>query len=173
MKVNNADLSETLDFINQTCRKFDPKFVFDYEFLDKTYEKNYESQARLGKLFNTFALLAIIISCLGLFGLASYVAELKTKEIGIRKVLGATSPQLVRLLSKEFLALVLVANIIAWPVAYYFMKNWLEDFAYRIEFPFWVLLGSAILAVLIALITVSSQALRAASADPVKSLRYE
>jgi putative ABC transport system permease protein len=173
MKVNNADLSETLDFIQQTCRKFDPKFVFDYEFLDKTYERNYESQARLGKLFNTFAFLAIIISCLGLFGLASYVSELKTKEIGIRKVLGATSPQIVKFLSKEFLVLVLLANIIAWPIAYYFMKKWLEDFAYRIEFPFWVLFGSAILAVLIALITVSSQALRAASADPVKSLRYE
>jgi ABC-type antimicrobial peptide transport system permease subunit len=173
MKINNADLGNTLNFIQATCKKFDPKFVFDYEFLDKTYEQMYTSQQRLGQIFNSFAILAIIISCLGLLGLASYVAELKTKEIGIRKVLGATTTGITYYLSKQFILWVLLANLIAWPVAYYFMKKWLEDFAYRIEFPFWVLFASAILAVLIALITVSSQAIKAANSDPVKSLRYE
>ena len=132
----------------------------------------YTSQQRLGQIFNSFAILAIIISCLGLLGLASYVAELKTKEIGIRKVLGATATGITYYLSKQFILWVLLANLIAWPVAYYFMKKWLEDFAYRSEFPFWVLFASAIWPVLIALITVSSQAIKAANSDPVKSLRY-
>ena len=127
----------------------------------------------MGKLMNSFAILAIIISCLGLFGLASYIAELKTKEIGIRKVLGASVSSIVYNLSKEFITWVFISNIIAWPLAYYIMHKWLEDYAFRISFPFWILLASGILAMLIALITVSSQAIRAANSDPVKSLRYE
>ncbi|HKI79544.1 MAG TPA: FtsX-like permease family protein, partial [Ignavibacteriaceae bacterium] len=173
IKLKNAGLSKTLNFIQATCKKFDPKFVFDYEFLDKTYEQMYTSQQRLGQIFNSFSILAIIISCLGLLGLAAYVAELKTKEIGIRKILGATTTGITYSLSKQFIFWVLLANIIAWPVAYYFMNNWLEDFAYRISMPYWVFTGSAIIAILIAIITVSSQAIRAANSDPVKSLRYE
>ena len=173
MKVNNAGLSETLDFIESTCKKFDSKFVFEYDFLDKTYEKIYESETTLGKIFNSFALLAIIISCLGLLGLASYVAELRTKEIGIRKVLGASVGGIVFSLSKEFIKWVLIANIIAWPVAYYFMNEWLHDFAYRIGISWWIFLLSGGIALLIAIATVSFQAVKAAIANPMRSLRYE
>ena len=173
MKVNNAGLSETLDFIESTCKKFDSKFVFEYDFLDKTYEKIYESETTLGKIFNSFALLAIIISCLGLLGLASYVAELRTKEIGIRKVLGASVGGIVFSLSKEFIKWVLIANIIAWPVAYYFMNEWLHDFAYRIGISWWIFLLSGGIALLIAIATVSFQAIKAAIANPMRSLRYE
>lgn len=173
IKLRNANLAGTLDYIGETCRKFDPKFVFDYNFIDKTYENIYTSQKRLGDIFNAFAILAIIISCLGLLGLASYVAELKTKEIGIRKVLGATATGITYSLSKQFVLWVLLANIIAWPVAYYFMNKWLQDFAYRISMPYWVFLAAAGVAILIAVITVSTQAIKAANSDPVKSLRYE
>ena len=173
VKVNNAGLSETLDFINAACKKFDPRFVFDYEFLDKSYEKVYTSEMRLGRIFNAFALLAIIISCLGLFGLASFVSELKTREIGIRKVLGASVSGIVVNLSKQFVRWVLLANIIAWPVAYYFMNSWLSDFAYRIEFPYWIFIVSAFIAMVIAVVTVSSQAIKSALTDPVKAIRYE
>lgn len=173
VKLNNADLSSTLNYIKSVCQKFDPKFVFEYDFLDKTYEESYKSERRLGEIFNSFAVLAVIISCLGLLGLAAYVAELKTKEIGIRKVLGASTTGITYALSKQFIFWVLLANIIAWPVAYYFMNKWLQDFAYRIDMPYWVFLGAALLAIVIAVITVSSQAIKAANSDPIKSLRYE
>ena len=173
LKVNNAGLSETLNYIEKICKKFDPRFVFNYEFLDKSYEKVYTSEMRLGKIFNVFALLAIIISCLGLFGLASFVSELKTREIGIRKVLGASVSGIVFNLSKQFIRWVLLANVIAWPVAYYFMHEWLADFAYRIDFPLWIFVVSAILAMIIAVFTVSSQAIKSALTNPVEALRYE
>ncbi len=173
MKINNASLNESLDYINTVCKQFDPRFVFNYEFLDKSYEKVYTSEIRLGKIFNSFALLAIIISCLGLFGLASFVSESKTKEIGVRKVLGASVSGIVLSLSKQFIKWVLLANIIAWPVAYYFMNAWLSDFAYRIEFPYWVFAASAVIAMMIAVFTVSTQAIKAALTNPVEALRYE
>jgi putative ABC transport system permease protein len=173
MKINNTDNRRTINFVNDACKKFDPDFVINYQFMDKTYEQTYTAQTRLEKIFFAFALLAIIISCLGLLGLASYISEVKTKEIGIRKVLGAKVAEIVLLMSGDFIKWVLVANIIAWPIAYYFMNRWLDDFAYRISFPYWVLFASGILALLIALITVGSQAVRAANLDPVKSLRYE
>ena len=173
MKINNAGLSETLNFIESTCKKFDSKFVFDYEFLDKTYEKVYESETTLGKIFNSFALLAIIISCLGLLGLVSYVAESRTKEIGIRKVLGASVGGIVFSLSKEFIIWILFANLIAWPIAYYFMNKWLQDFAYRIDIGWWIFMFAGCIALVIALITISFQAIKAATANPIKSLRYE
>jgi len=173
VKLNNADISKTLGFIKSTCRKFDAKFIFGFNFIDKTYEEMYRSQQRLGEIFNSFAILAIIISCLGLLGLAAYVAELKTKEIGIRKVLGATTTGITYALSKQFIFWVILANIIAWPVAYYFMNKWLQDFAYRINMPYWAFIAAAFLAIFIALFTVSSQAIKAANSDPVKSLRYE
>ncbi len=173
MKINNAGLGETLNFIESTCKKFDSKYVFDYEFVDKTYEKIYESETTLGKIFNSFALLAIIISCLGLLGLISYIAELRTKEIGIRKVLGASIGGIVFSLSKEFIIWILFANLIAWPVAYYFMDKWLQDFAYRISLSWWIFIFAGCIALAIALVTISFQAIKAATANPVKSLRYE
>ena len=126
-----------------------------------------------GTLFNVFAIAAVLISCLGLFGLATYTAQVKTKEIGIRKVLGASVTSLIRLLSKEFVVLILTAFVIATPVAWYFMSKWLRDFAYRIDINWWIFLVTGVLAIIIALITVGFQAIKAAVANPVKSLRTE
>ena len=126
-----------------------------------------------GTLFNVFAIAAVLISCLGLFGLATYTAQVKTKEIGIRKVLGASVTSLIRLLSKEFIVLILTAFVIATPVAWYFMSKWLRDFAYRININWWIFLVTGVLAIIIALITVGFQAIKAAVANPVKSLRTE
>ncbi|MCZ6818228.1 MAG: hypothetical protein O7G31_01875 [Calditrichaeota bacterium] len=121
----------------------------------------------------TFALLAIFIACLGLLGLASFAAEQRTKEFGVRKVLGATVTNVITLLAKDFVKLVLLANLLAWPIAWYAMHRWLQDFAYRIEIGWWVFALAGGLALLIALLTVSTQAIRAALANPVESLRYE
>jgi putative ABC transport system permease protein len=133
----------------------------------------YKDDQQTGTLFNVFALAAILISCLGLFGLATYTAQVKTKEIGIRKVLGASVTSLIRLLSKEFIVLVLTAFVIATPLAWYFMSNWLRDFAYRINIKWWIFLVTGLIAIMIALLTVGFQAIKAAIANPVKSLRTE
>ena len=136
-------------------------------------DKLYQSERNMGRIFLYFALLAIIISCLGLFGLVSFIAESRTKEIGVRKVLGASTPGVVSMLIREFSVWVLLANIIAWPLAYYAMHQWLQDFAYRIDITWWVFVLSGITALTIALATVGFQAIKAAVANPVKSLRYE
>ena len=127
----------------------------------------------MAKLLGTFSVLAILIACLGLFGLVTFITEQRTKEIGIRKVLGSTVTGVFILLAREFIKWVLIANLIAWPVAYYFMSNWLQDFAYRIDITFWPFLLSGLVALLIAVITVSYQSIRAALANPVESLKYE
>ena len=124
-------------------------------------------------LFSIFSILAIFIACLGLLGLATFIIERKTKEIGIRKVLGATIPEIVFLLSKEFSKWILIANIIAWPLAFYAMSNWLKDYAYRININLWVFILSGFIALAIAMLTISAHAIKAATANPVKSLRYE
>jgi len=133
----------------------------------------YRYEERLGKLLNYFAVLAIFIACLGLFGLASFTTEQKTKEIGIRKVLGASIGKIVLMLSKEFMKWVFVANIITWPIAWFVMDNWLNDFAYPINIGLWIFLSAGVIALFIALMTVSFQAIRAATANPVEALRYE
>jgi len=133
----------------------------------------YKKEDKLGEIFKYFTLLAIFIACLGLFGLASFTTEQRTKEIGIRKVLGASGPNIILLLSKEFTKCVLVASIIAWPIAYYAVNRWLQNFAYRININLWIFLLSAALAFVIVLFTVSFQVIRAAIANPVDSLRYE
>ncbi len=173
VKVNSADLPATLSFIDNTCKGIDPAFAFDYHFLDKTFEEMYASQQRLEKIFGALALLAIVIACLGLFGLSSFAAEARTKEVGVRKVLGASVPGITLLLSRELVGLVLIANIVAWPVAYYFMNRWLQTFAYRADLSFWIFMTAAILSLAIAVLTTSFQAIRAAKANPIKSLRYE
>ena len=127
----------------------------------------------MGTLLTYFAGLAILIACLGLFGLASFTTEQRTKEIGIRKVLGASTGGIITLLSKDFMILVVISNIIAWPIAYYSMNNWLQDFAYRIDIDLLIFLATAILSILIALFTVSFKTTKAAIANPVESLRYE
>lgn len=147
--------------------------TFEPNFFDETIAKFYEKERKMSQLLNTATAIAILISCLGLFGLAAFATAQRTKEIGIRKVLGATVNQIVGLLSKDFLKLVLIAIIIASPIAYYFMDKWLQDFAYRITISWWIFALAGFTAVAIALLTVSYQAIKAAMANPVKSLRTE
>jgi putative ABC transport system permease protein len=150
-----------------------PDALFEYRFTDAAFDAAYRSEERLGTLFTVFAGLAIFIACLGLFGLAAYAAEQRRKEIGIRKTLGATVPNLVMLLARDFVALVAVAALVAAPVAYLAMDRWLDDFAYRVELGPLLFVGAGLVALAVALATVSGQALRAATTDPVKALRYE
>jgi putative ABC transport system permease protein len=146
---------------------------FEYYFYDDSLNKQYFSEIRMGTIFKYFSFISILIACLGLFGLVSISAEQKTKEIGIRKTLGASTINVVLILSKDFLIMVVLANIIAWPVAYYFMNKWLEDFAYRIDISLWTFVIAGGIALLIALATVSYQSIKTASANPVESLKYE
>ena len=148
-----------------------PSRPFSYFFLDDFFDKQYRSEQRFGQLFLNFAILAIIISCLGLLGLASYSTMQRTREIGIRKVMGASVPNIVNLLSRDFLKLVAVAIVIASPVAWFVMHRWLQDFAYRIPIFWWVFVVAAVTAALIALLTVSFQAIKAAVSNPVVSLQ--
>lgn len=175
VKVSSQDVSGTLAFIEETWKKLAPEIPIEYFFLDTVFERRYSSEERLQRLFGYFSTLAIFIACLGLFGLASFAAEQRTKEIGIRKVLGASETSLIFLLSKEFTLLVLIANFVAWPLAYLAMHNWLEGFAYRIQLNShlgFFFLASAI-ALLIAWLTVSFQAIKASLVNPINSLRYE
>ena len=142
-------------------------------FIDEEFDKQYQAEEKLQQLFIMFSVFAIVIACLGLFGLATFTAQLRMKEISIRKVLGASVNEIFRLLSKDFLRPVVIASIIAFPLAWWAMHKWLEDFAYRINMAWWVFAMAGILSVLIALVTVSYQAIRAAVANPVKSLRTE
>lgn len=167
------DLWETLAFMESIMKKHNPAFPFEYEFVDDAFNAMFRSEKLVGNLSKIFALLAIIISCLGLFGLSAYTAEQRRKEIGIRKVLGSSVSGIVRLLSKDFMGLVLVAIVLAIPLAWWAMQNWLESFAYRIEITWWVFPIAGIIAIVIALITVSFQSIRVALLNPVKSLRSE
>jgi putative ABC transport system permease protein len=133
----------------------------------------YKSERRLGNMVLYFSLLTILIACMGLFGLASFTAEQRTKEIGIRKILGASAPGIVLLLSRQFGKLILIANLIAWPAAYFILRRWLDNFYYRIGIGVWVFAGAAALVIVIGLLSVSYQSLKAALSDPVDSLRYE
>ncbi len=173
IKADYADLSETLDFLETTWKKFAPGYPFEYTFLDEEFEGMYRSEQQTRKIFSNFTFLAIFISCLGLFGLASFTIERRTKEIGIRNVLGASVFGIVRLLSKEFIILVAISNLIAWPLAYYGSKQWLQNFAYHIDlsWPFFAISG--LLTLLIAIMVVSFQSLKVAFTNPVESLRYE
>jgi putative ABC transport system permease protein len=153
--------------------KFAPSYPLDYYFLDEDFSRLHQADQQLGRVFQAFALLAIGIACLGLFGLAAFTAERRTKEIGVRKVLGATVMNVVTLLSKDFVKLVLLANLIAWPLAWFAMNKWLQSFAFRVEMEWWVFALAGGLALLIALLTVSTHAIKAALANPVEALRYE
>jgi putative ABC transport system permease protein len=173
IKVSGANLPAALSHIENTWRKFLPETPFEYTFLDENFDRLYKTEDRQKTLFTTFACIAIFIACLGLFGLSAFAISQRIKEIGIRKVLGADVSTIVGLLSKDFMILVAIAFVIAGPIAYYFMNKWLEDFAYRIGMPWWIFLAAGIVAALIALITISFQAIKAAIANPVKSLRTE
>jgi putative ABC transport system permease protein len=163
----------TIENISSIWHKYAGNQAFEYSFFNDDFAKLYSSEERTGQIFSIFSVLAIFIACLGLLGLAAYTAEQRTKEIGIRKVLGATVPEIIFMLTKEFTKWILIANIIAWPVAYFFMNGWLENFAYRISFNIWIFILSGVSALLIAVITVSYQAIKAATANPVDALKYE
>jgi putative ABC transport system permease protein len=173
IKILPHDVTNTLTYIEDVHSKYNPQYPFTLNFLDQDYAYQYRNEMRMQTIFSYFAGLAILISCLGLLGLAAYMAEKRTKEIGIRKVLGASIPNILGLLSKEFIALVGIANVVACPLAYYAMNQWLQNFAYRIDISWTVFALAAVLALLIAMVTVSTQAIRAALANPVQSLRYE
>jgi len=173
IRVRPRNVSGTMDFLRKKWKEFVSSGTFDYAFLDKSFDSQCKEEERLSTIFSYFTLFAIFIACLGLFGLASFTAEQRTKEIGIRKVLGASVHGIVILLSKEFTKWVLVANIVAWPVAYYVMNKWLQYFAYRINVGVWIFILAGALALIIALLTVSYQAIKSALANPVEALRYE
>jgi len=172
-RLRSDDLSQTIGHMEKMWGRFAPGFPFDYRFMDEAIDNLYRSEKQIGTIFRYFAILAIFISCLGLFGLSSFMAEQRTKEIGIRKVLGATVSNILLLLSKEYVKWVLIANIIAWPAAYYAMNRWLQGYAYRVNIAAWSFVLAAMLALAIALMTVSYQAVRAATALPADALRYE
>jgi putative ABC transport system permease protein len=173
VKINGNKTEEALEKIRRVWASINPISPFEYHFLDQKYDSLYRKEKKLGTILNTFTLFAVLISCLGLFGLASFLTEQRTNEIGIRKVLGASESGVVFLLSKQFTKWVLIANIFAWPAAFFIMNEWLKSFAYRINIGVWVFVLSGVLAVGIALVTVSYQALKAARANPIDSLRYE
>ncbi|QEC65979.1 FtsX-like permease family protein [Panacibacter ginsenosidivorans] len=172
-KINVANADGLIKQIENKWKAMAPGMPFSYRFMDDSFNEMYRSEQRAGYIAITFAVLAIVIACLGLFGLVTYMAEQRTKEIGIRKVLGASTGNVVTMLSKDFLVLVIIACVIAFPVAWLAMSNWLKDYAYRINIEWWVFFVAGFTALAIALITVSFQAIKAALANPVKSLRTE
>ncbi len=173
IKISGKNIASSLETIKDTWQKFLPQLPYQYSFFDENFAKLYDAEHKQETIFTTFACIAIIIACLGLFGLSAFAISQRVKEIGVRKVLGASTTTIVGLLSKDFLKLVLIAAVIAFPIAWYAMHNWLQDFAYRINIQWWVFIIAAIIAALIALITVGMQAIKAATANPVKSLRTE
>ena len=168
-----ADVEKTVAKIETVVKANTPGYPFNYVFVDDEFDRQFKSEMLIGKLSRIFALLAIIITCLGLFGLAAYTAERRTKEIGVRKVLGASVAGITGLISKDFLKLVIISSVISFPVAWWLMHNWLQNYAYRVRISWWVFIVAAALATCIALFTVSFQAIKAALANPVKSLRTE
>lgn len=173
VKMKSENMISTVNFIKKTFKSYDLPYSMDFRFLDDDYNKLYKTEHRMGKIFRYFSFLAIIISCLGLVGLSLFMTIRRTKEVGIRKVNGAKSHEIFFLLSKEYIIWVLISILIACPIAWYAMEHWLQNFAYRITISFWVFGLAGIIALLVALITVSFQSYRAASRNPVDALKYE
>jgi ABC-type antimicrobial peptide transport system permease subunit len=173
VRVSNSDIQNTIASIENVYKKFNPMYPFDYEFMDEQYAALYRSEQRIGDLAKYFSIFAILISCLGLFGLSAFTAEQRAKEIGVRKVLGASVQNLVLLLTKDFTKPVLFAIMIAIPVSWWMMDSWLSGFAYQSGLEWWIFAASGILAVVVAWLTVSWQSIKAAWANPVDSLKSE
>jgi putative ABC transport system permease protein len=173
LSIDITDLKETLAFVESRWKAGFSGYPFERFFLDADFDQQYRAEEQAGSVFGIFTLLGLVIACLGLLGLASFTAESRTKEIGIRKVLGASVGGIVLMLSRQFTKWVLLANCIAWPVSYYIMLRWLKNFAYRTNIGIWPFVLSGAFALLIAYLTVSYQSIKAAIANPVKSLRYE
>ncbi|SFB99426.1 ABC transporter permease [Spirosoma endophyticum] len=173
VRIQPGQTKQALASQETLARQLNPKFPFRYRFADEAFQQMYRSETLVGALANYFAFLAIFISCLGLFGLAAFMEEQRTKEIGMRKVLGDSVTSVVALLSQDFLKLVLVAIVISSPIAWYAMSQWLQGYAYRINMDWWVFALAGLLAIGIALLTISFQSIKAALMNPVKSLRSE
>ena len=173
IKLKTTDISKSLAEIQQTWARYFPNDPFNYFFLNQHFDRQYKSDILFGKVFGFFAMLAILVACLGLLGLSSYNVLQRTKEIGVRKVLGANISSIVVLLSKDFLKLVVISSLIAFPLAWFAMDYWLQDFASRIEIKWWVFVLAGFSALIIALVTVSFQSIKAALMNPVKSLKTE
>lgn len=173
IRIAGKDIPETISSVKKIWNRVNPNVPFEYNFLDETYNNLYLTEMRVGTILNYFTILAIFVSCLGMFGLASFAVERRTKEIGVRRVLGASVSGIVALLSKDFIKWVLIANFISWPIAYIVMNEWLQNFAYRISIGILTFLFAGTIALIIALLTVSYQSIKAAVANPVESLRYE
>jgi ABC-type antimicrobial peptide transport system permease subunit len=172
-KISSSNTSENLAFIEETWNKTVPSYPFEFRFLDEEFNRQYQTEKRMGRLFNYFTFLSVFIASLGLFGLVSFIANQRTKEIGIRRVIGASAADIIKILTKEFLILVVAANIVAWPTAYYFMSRWLGNFVFKTNMQIWIFLFSAVIAFVIALLSVSYKTIKAATSNPVDSLRYE
>jgi putative ABC transport system permease protein len=173
VRVHPGQLPETVALVEQTYQQLFPRNLFAFHFLDESFDQQYQADRQFGKIFSLFAGLAVFIACLGLFGLASFSSSQRTKEIGVRKVLGASVAQLLVLLTRDFLKLVLLANLLAWPLVWWGVGQWLQNYAFQVGFSPWLLLLPTLLVLLIALLTVSLQTWRAARANPVESLRNE
>ena len=173
IRIDPENIGKALEVLEKEWKKISPEYPFEYSFMDENFERMYRTDQRLGKIFRYFAALAVFIAILGLFGLAAFIAEQRTREIGIRKAMGATMSEVSILLVKEFTWLILVASVIAWVLAWLWAKNWLQEFAYRIDLSIWIFIAATLLALLIAWITVIYQTLKAANTNPADSLRYE
>jgi len=173
IKVNPHDIPKTIDFIREKWKRFSPEFPFQYAFLDERIDRIYKAEQKLGHSFNIFTCIALSIACLGLIGLASFISEQKRKEISIRKILGADFKSIIVLLARGYIKCIALASVIAWPIGYFVMNRWLQNFAYRTDLGLWTFMLSAALALVIALLTVSYQSFKAAFANPADSLRYE
>jgi ABC-type antimicrobial peptide transport system permease subunit len=173
IKLSTANIASSMQSIKKLWEQTFPNYVYEYRFLDDKIESFYKQENQLSQLYKIFAAIAIFLSCLGLYGLASFMAVQRIKEVGIRKVLGATAGNIVYLFSKEFIILIAIAFTIATPIAWYYMHQWLQDYAYRIDISWWLFAAGGIAAIIIALVTISFQAIKAAMANPVKSLRTE
>jgi ABC-type antimicrobial peptide transport system permease subunit len=173
INMKSENIQNTIGFIRDVHKKLNPNYPFEFHFMDENIDRFYQTERQINILISYFTVLAIFISCLGLFGLSLFMAEQRIKEIGIRKTLGATVSNIVGLMSKDFLVLVGVANLIAWPVSYFIMSKWLQNFTYRVDIGLWMFAMAAAMALVIALITISFQTIKAAISNPVDSLRYE
>lgn len=173
LKIDGHNVNSSISTIERTWHRYLPETPFDFTFLDEKFQRLYTSEERQGSLFTIFSGIAIFIACLGLFGLSAFTITQRVKEIGIRKVLGASISQIIAELSRDFLKLVLIAALIAFPIAWYSMSQWLLDFAFRISMSWWIFALAGIIAFIIAFATISVQSIKAALANPVKSLRSE
>jgi putative ABC transport system permease protein len=173
LRIARTAVQKTIDHMRSTWARFSPGFPFDFYFLNRRLAEQYRAEQRIDELFKIFAALSLLVGCLGLFGLSAFTAERRAKEVGIRKALGATISELVRMFSAEYTKLLLVAWMLATPVAWYAARSWLQNFAYQAEVGVWPYLTAGLLTLLFAWITVSYHSLKAASANPVETLRYE